>query len=105
MAIDLCLTNRKSGESTFVPICTASTFEGSWLPASKELGLEMIECLPGLTINAEFKQQFLDELQIFRNWVISHEAANRRQSILASLDQLFDIVKGNSFEEYDLSTG
>ncbi|ADG69393.1 hypothetical protein Plim_3580 [Planctopirus limnophila DSM 3776] len=105
MAIDLCKTNRKSGEPTFTPVCAANTFVTYWLPPAKELGLQMIECLPALVIRQEFKDQFIEEISQLRNWIDLHAPVGIRESILESIDRVMDIVSSTSLDEYELSTG
>lgn len=105
MAIDLCKESKKSRDLTFTPVCTANTFVTYWLPPAKELGLQMIECLPALVIREEFKDQFIEELYQIRNWIELYAPADLRESILESIEQLVDIVTSTSLDEYELSTG
>ena len=105
MAIDLCKTDLETNESSFLPICTSSVFAEYWLPVAEELGLEMVECLPGLAINPEYKGQFLSELNSFRSWVDENGSPEFRKSILLSVDQLVDVVTKTSLDQFDLSTG
>jgi hypothetical protein len=105
MAIELCKTNRNTGESQFIPICTAEVFTALVLPPAKELQLEMIECLPGLCITAEFKEQFLGELLKYRAWVVANVSGDHRTSLLESLERISEIITNTSLDQFDLSTG
>jgi hypothetical protein len=105
MTIELCKIEQKSGESEFIPICTTKVFLTLILPVAKELKLEMIECLPALTIKIEFKEKFLSELTRYRAWVDSNVWTDNRKSFLESLENLEKIVSSTSLEDFDLSTG
>jgi hypothetical protein len=105
MTIELCKTVKKTGVSEFIPICTTKVFVTQILPVAKELRLEMIECLPALTITAEFREKFLSELTRYRAWVDSNLWTDNRKSFLESLENLEKIVSSTSLEDFDLSTG
>ncbi len=48
MAIGMDITNEKSGEYDYMPVCSTATFREIWEPAAQDLGLEMILALPAL---------------------------------------------------------
>lgn len=104
MSLDLCITNRNTNESSFLPICSSQTFRERWLPIAERFDLDMITCLPALTITEEFREQFLNELQTLHTWFSSPEAGEARE-IVKSIERLSTTVKETSLTEFDLSTG
>jgi hypothetical protein len=105
MSIELCKTDKQTSESQFTPICTAEVFASRVLPIARRLHLEMVECLPGLTITDRYKKQFLDELVKCRDQLLAVESSGHTSLLQDSLENLIDEVRRTSLDEFDLSTG
>lgn len=71
MTVELGIRHRESGEYEVVPVATSATFREVWLPACKQLGLELVPEFPGgalTTVPAEFVPRIVDELDRLRQW-------------------------------------
>jgi hypothetical protein len=73
MTISMGITDRSTGVMQDVPVCTNDAWRRFWLPAAKELCLEMAEALPALWITEEYRDRFLAELQKLDGWASEHE--------------------------------
>jgi hypothetical protein len=72
MAITMSITDRTTGASEQVPVCTSGLFVKFWLPAAKELGLERIGMLSACWIEGEDRDGLLREMASLDRWAESH---------------------------------
>lgn len=96
MSLSMGITDRKTGAMEDVPVCTTATFRKFWLPAAKELGLEMIQALGALEVTAPYRERFLAELHKLDHWVVEHlsedayfeEMRRRIETIIKRLQEI-----------------
>ena len=106
MTISMGIEDRTTGAFQDVPVCTSATFRQFWLPAAKELRLEMIESLPALWITAEYRDQFLRELDILDAWVGDRlEIDDYFVEMRRRIDTIAKLVRETPLEQSEISFG
>lgn len=105
MAIDLCITNRKTNECEFILVCSADQYRTLWRPAIEALDLPMLDCLPGLEVTSEFKGQFIAELSQLKMWATNQKKDSYISRMVETVDNVLKIVESTSFEDYEVSFG
>jgi hypothetical protein len=74
MSVEMGIRHRDSGEYEVVPVATTDTFRRVWLPASGQLGLELVPLFAGGALTAvpqELVPRIIAELERLRGWAVA----------------------------------
>jgi hypothetical protein len=106
MSIDMSITEKGTGKISFTRLCSVEEFNTIWKPAAEELGLEMVSALDALWITAEFKDRFIHELSVLRDWAQCRLASDPSHAdMVKTINNVIDAVKGSILEDVEISFG
>lgn len=106
MSISMLITNRRTGQSEEIPVCTNPTYHAYWDRAAMEEGLEMIQALPALWITPQFRDRFLVELAQLKAWAAARATTDEYlPEMVQRIDRIVEVVSSHPLDGYEISFG